>query len=537
MSDVVTTADAPPNNELPQAATSAAQTPDSYPRWPLQLAIGLGLVALADWLFYGHMVGISAALLLVALAAAAALANPLHASKRDTMIAGGILVASVIPLVLDISILSVLFGGLGTACFTLTMTRAGSGWIARCRDAAVLLLDGTWQASADIWHAGRAWVLGDATSYRLGRFSLWVMPLALGLVFALLFVSANPVIEEWITAFDFRNGASQISIPRVGFWLLALSLIWPFVFMRARSMLAERAEAEVRAFAAVNADAAARANADTPATADADPPGLLFSEGAVLRSLLVFNALFAVQTILDLRYLWGGVALPDGMTYATYAHRGAYPLIVTALLAAGFVLVTMRPGSDMERSPLFRPLVFLWIGQNVLLVISSILRLDLYVQVYALSYWRVAAFVWMLLVAAGLVLIVTRIALGRSNSWLTAMNLGSLALALYVCCFINFAALIADYNVTHSRDMSGSGGITLDLGYLVSLGPQALPAIDRYLDQRKPVSTWWFTGKRNMLAAMHRDGTRGWRAWTWRNWQLTQYLRRVGETREWQPPG
>jgi Domain of unknown function (DUF4173) len=144
----------------------------------------------------------------------------------------------------------------------------------------------------------------------------------------------------------------------------------------------------------------------------------------------------------------GGVTLPDGMTYATYAHRGAYPLIVTALLAAGFVLVTMRPDSDMERSPLFRPLVFLFVGQNVLLVISSILRLDLYVQVYALSYWRVAAFIWMLLVAAGLVLIIARIALGRSNSWLTLMNFGALALALYICCFVNFPALIADYNVT-----------------------------------------------------------------------------------------
>ena len=58
----------------------------------------------------------------------------------------------------------------------------------------------------------------------------------------------------------------------------------------------------------------------------------------------MFNALFAVQTVLDLTYLWGGVALPDGMTYATYAHRGAYPLIVTALLAAGFVLVDDAAG-------------------------------------------------------------------------------------------------------------------------------------------------------------------------------------------------
>ncbi len=55
MSDVVTTADAPPKNELPPVAASDARAPDAYPRGPLQLAIGLGLVALADWLFYGHV--------------------------------------------------------------------------------------------------------------------------------------------------------------------------------------------------------------------------------------------------------------------------------------------------------------------------------------------------------------------------------------------------------------------------------------------------------------------------------------------------
>jgi hypothetical protein len=78
-------------------------------------------------------------------------------------------------------------------------------------------------------------------------------------------------------------------------------------------------------------------------------------------------------------------------------------------------------------------------------------------------------------------------------------------------------------------------GSELDFSYLVSLGPQAMPAIDRYLDHRKPGSTWWSLGNRNALAAMHRDRTQGWRAWTIRNRQLTQYLQRVGATGSWPP--
>jgi hypothetical protein len=92
----------------------------------------------------------------------------------------------------------------------------------------------------------------------------------------------------------------------------------------------------------------------------------------VTRALILCNALFALQSGLDLAYLWGDLALPNGMSHAEYAHRGAYPLVATALLAAAFVLIAMRPGGPAENSRLIRPLVLAWIGQNVLLVISSI---------------------------------------------------------------------------------------------------------------------------------------------------------------------
>ena len=73
-----------------------------------------------------------------------------------------------------------------------------------------------------------------------------------------------------------------------------------------------------------------------------------FGVATILRSLILFNLLFAVQTILDMIYLWGNATLPAGINYASYAHQGAYPLIVTALLAAGFVLAAMKPGGPAE---------------------------------------------------------------------------------------------------------------------------------------------------------------------------------------------
>jgi hypothetical protein len=253
-------------------------------------------------------------------------------------------------------------------------------------------------------------------------------------------------------------------------------------------------------------------------------PREFLSAATILRSLILFNLLFAVQTALDAVYLWGNATLPGNVTYADYAHRGAYPLIVTALLAAAFVLIAMRPGGAAEQSKVIRPLVYLWVAQNVMLVISSILRLDLYVQTYLLTYWRVAALVWMLLVATGLLLIIARIALGRSNEWLIRMNLMTLTATLYLCALTNLGAIIADYNVSHSYEASGKG-LTLDSYYLSNLGPQAVPAMDRaikLLDGKSGQPR--LVSSRDALVDRFRRETASWRAWGLRNSRLKHYL-------------
>ena len=77
---------------------------------------------------------------------------------------------------------------------------------------------------------------------------------------------------------------------------------------------------------------------------------------------MALNALFAVQSSLDLTYLWAGVALPRGAGYAEY-HRRAYPLVVTALLAAVIAIFASAP-IPAESSRLIRPLVLAFVGQT-----------------------------------------------------------------------------------------------------------------------------------------------------------------------------
>jgi hypothetical protein len=311
------------------------------------------------------------------------------------------------------------------------------------------------------------------------------------------------LLKKWISLLNPGNTASHISLGRVLFWAVALSMVWPFIHVR----WSGRPE--------MPTGAAALAQAIPSGQTD------FFGVATILRSLILFNLLFAVQTGLDVVYLWGSASLPADISYASYAHRGAYPLIVTALLAAGFVLAAMRPGGPAEPSRVIRPLVYLWVAQNVLLVLSSILRLDLYVQIYLLTWWRVAAFIWMGLVAWGLLLILARIVLNRSNDWLIRANLITLTAALYICSLVNFAAIIADYNVGHSREAAGKG-VWIDMNYLFSLGPQALPAIDRAIALRGFDPT--LVSRRGCLVEQQRREMAAWRSWGFRNWRLQHTL-------------
>jgi len=513
------------------SAESIPATDTARQNFPLHgFASVLALAALADWLFYGHAVGLSAALFLLALAIAAALANKTQANRTQVLGATAILILAVIPIFIETSALAILLGVLATAYFAVTVAgEVGAAWRHRIVDAAILLIDGAWRAIADLQQLRASRPNGSS---RIGSiaWTTWIVPLALGSVFVMLFAAANPLIENWLTVIDWKSLFGRLSIGRIFFWAAAIALVWPFVFLRIRSRLRNAVEAELKG--------------STPQEFSPAFPTELFGKAAVLRSLILFNLLFAFQTALDMTYLWGGVALPHGMSYASYAHRGAYPLIVTALLAAAFVIVATRPSSDAERSKLVRNLVFLFTAQNVLLVVSSILRLDLYVEVYSLTYWRIAAFIWMGLVALGLILIVARMVLRKSNGWLIGMNLGALALTLYLCGFVSFPKLIADYNVAYSREMTGSG-VHLDIKYLAGLGPQAVPAIDRLLvaTQGRPGATLpcqserWTTltslhcllVQRDKMVAAHQDKMRDWRAWTYRDWRLARYLKKARE--------
>jgi len=324
----------------------------------------------------------------------------------------------------------------------------------------------------------------------------------------MLFSNANPIITRWISALNIGFFISFLSFWRLFFWLFVGGFI--FAVIRPKIIPQKAKETPVLIEKRMRFSEWA------------------FTKEAVLRSLIVFNLIFACQSFLDMNYLWAGMDLPKGITYARYAQQGAYPLIVTALLAAVFVLIAQNAGPDVSGSRHVRGLIYLWVAQNVLLVVSSIYRTSLYVEVYALSYWRVAAFIWMGLVASGLCWIIVRSILNKSNTWLINANVLTLIGVLYITSFVNIGGLIADYNVAHSLEVSGKG-VNLDVDYLTAIGTPAIPALKRYSERIDgPLSDTSVVYA--MIHSLRRDMD-DWRRWTYSEYRLLKSLERK---EEWQ---
>ena len=431
---------------------------------PAGLAL-LALVALGDLLSWGHAPGLSVAVFALALfGAGVTLRRP--ARWKGPLALMGLAVLPVLELVQPLS-LALLGFGLLAALALAQGTReqwgeAMAGLLLHLPQALPAALPGLW-AARPRGLAPRAALRG------------WALPLGGGLVLLGLLMQANPILSDWLHSWQGPGLDLPRLVARALFWAGLALLIWPLL---TPAPLARLPGLRPRALPGLNADAVARA-------------------------LVLFNAVLAVQTGMDALFLWGGAALPQGMSAAEYSHRGAYPLMAAALLAGLFALLA-RPFLAEGRR--LKPLMLLWIGQNVALTASALLRLDHYVELYGLTWLRLAAAIWMALVALGLMLVAAQIAQARSTRWLlircAALGLGT----LYLCSFLNFAAVVARVNLNHPAP---------DMGYVCSLGPMAAAELAAH--------------PRGQVCLIELPRIEGWRDWGFRAARVLRYTEGVTE--------
>ena len=183
---------------------------------------------------------------------------------------------------------------------------------------------------------------------------------------------------------------------------------------------------------------------------------------------LVHIAFCAVQ----FTYLFGGAeaaAMQGG--WAEYARRGFYQLVLVAAIDLGFVLFCAVRGGGSRAE---KALSLLVCALTLVILASAFWRMRLYILAYGLSMLRAMTLWAMAFILLSLVLAAVKVLRPGFRFWPWFAALGLYGWVLFNAAGVD--ARIADYNVDAYLDGRLS---QVDIYYLSSLSPSALPALER----------------------------------------------------------
>lgn len=232
--------------------------------------------------------------------------------------------------------------------------------------------------------------------------------------------------------------------------------------------------------------------------------------------LVVLDLLFLGFVALQGAYLFGGqdTLTASGLTYAEYARRGFFELLVAAFVVGGLVLAA--EATIARRTPAYLAAAIGLVTLTAVVLGSALLRLRLYQEAYGwteLRFYVLAAIAWL---AVGCGLAVIALASNRSRWLLHAMVAVSIAFGLAFN-VIGPVRLVAEQNVAravHPELVAPGGEAGLDLYYLASLGDDALPVLaDNLCRLRNPGENAYQVAKAWIERVASNDAGRAWQAW------------------------
>lgn len=203
-------------------------------------------------------------------------------------------------------------------------------------------------------------------------------------------------------------------------------------------------------------------------------------------TLLLLNVLLLLVNILDVNYLFILKTIPADMTYSEYVHQGTNSLIASILLAIAILLYYFRGSLNFESDANgLRVVSFVWIVQNAILVYSTAYRNYLYIQEYSYTYKRIGVMLYLVMCVAGLAFTFYKLIQKKSN-WFLVRSCSWLAFALLIILsFFNWDKFITEQNIV----IAGKQNRNLDKEYLLSLGyvnvPLLIAEAEKYKHKKK----------------------------------------------------
>ena len=211
----------------------------------------------------------------------------------------------------------------------------------------------------------------------------------------------------------------------------------------------------------------------------------------------VVALLYLVFSAVQILFLFiGGFELPEGISYAEYARRGFFQLLIVSVLNLAVVLILKK---RIEKSRILNAILLVICFCTYIMIASSAIRMIMYIQVYNLTMYRISVLFALLTLAvllAGVIILVLKDDFSFRRFCVIAVSIIYIPFA-----FLNADAQIARFNLKNNNVVksadSSRRNYHYDFYYISSLSTDAAPAIREYFAQyddpeEKMLNTDWY---------------------------------------------
>lgn len=231
----------------------------------------------------------------------------------------------------------------------------------------------------------------------------------------------------------------------------------------------------------------------------------------VITVLVSINLIYLVFTSIQFAYLFGG-NVPDGFTYAEYARRGFFELVLVTLINLVILLcnVNLRKDGGKVLNITVQVLNTLLVACTAVMLVSAHYRMLLYEEAYGYTYLRVLTHAFMAFILVLLIIALVKV-WNKKVVLLRAYIITALA-AYVLINYANIDIIIAGNNLKRYE-----ASHKIDANYISHLSYDTVPLIIHLLDdQDKQVSmqveNGLFVKKQNISES-----------YSWQSFNITKY--------------
>ncbi len=297
--------------------------------------------------------------------------------------------------------------------------------------------------------------------YKIKRFlKLAILPVIVLFVFYWIYAFANSAFAKissdfFITLNDFFFGwFTEISLERILFFISSLFVLSLIIYKNDWKWLGELELSKhfllQRILAKNRRVILAKANHDNVRRTVVNTIGLKNEYRTASMLLWALNGLLLVVNLTDFRYVWADFSGKSAPELKQFVHEGTYLLIFAILLAMVVILFYFRKNLNFyPKNKWLKTAAYVWILQNALQVLSVGVRNYHYIVYDGLAYKRIGVFIFLILVAIGLVTVFLKVRDKRSAYYLFFTNSWSAYLILVFLTFVNWDVWITQYNLQY----------------------------------------------------------------------------------------